>query len=38
MEDIQIIVIGRASIETREPVFPPIFFDGVSFQFFRPFW
>jgi hypothetical protein len=35
MEGLQIIVLGVASIETREPIYPPIFFDGVSFQFFR---
>jgi len=31
-----IVRLGAASKETREPVFPPIFYDGVSFQFFRP--
>ena len=35
MEGLQIVVLGKASIETREPIYPPIFFDGVSFQFFR---
>ena len=35
MEGLQIIELGTASIETREPIYPPIFFDGVSFQFFR---
>jgi hypothetical protein len=38
MEEHDIVDLGTASIETREPVYPPIFFDGVSFQFFRPFW
>ena len=38
MEENEIFELGTASIETREPVFPPIFFDGISFQFFKPFW
>ena len=29
-----IIRLGTASTETREPIWPPIFFDGVNFQFF----
>jgi hypothetical protein len=33
-----IIRLGTASIETREPIFPPIWFDGVNFQFFIPWW
>jgi hypothetical protein len=31
-----IVELGRASTETRQPVYPPIWFDGVSFQFFKP--
>jgi hypothetical protein len=38
MEGLAVIELGRASTDTREPVYPPIWFDGVSFQFFRPFW
>ena len=38
MEQRNIIVFGTASIETRQPVYPPIYFDGLSFQFFRSFW
>ena len=35
MEERDIVELGTASIETRQPIFPPIFFDGLSFQFFR---
>jgi hypothetical protein len=35
MEDRDIVELGTASIETRQPVFPPVFFDGLNFQFFR---
>jgi len=35
---VQIVMLGTASVETREPAFPPIFFDGISFQLFQPFW
>jgi len=35
MEDCDIVELGTASIETRQPFFPPTFFDGVSFQWFR---
>jgi hypothetical protein len=38
MEGSAILKLGRASTETREPVYPPIWFDGVSFQLFRPWW
>ncbi len=34
----EIVQLGRASIETREPVGPPIFYDGILFQFFPPWW
>jgi hypothetical protein len=34
----EIIHLGTASVETREPVGPPIFFDGINFQFFIPWW
>jgi hypothetical protein len=34
----EIVELGTASVETREPIFPPYFFDGVNFQFFQPFW
>lgn len=36
MEARHIVELGTASIETREPVYPPVYFDGVSFQFFIP--
>ena len=36
MDGRDIVELGTASIETREPVFPPVFYDGISFQFFRP--
>lgn len=36
--ELEIIDLGAASTETREPIFPPIFFDGVNFEFFRPWW
>jgi hypothetical protein len=32
-----IVELGAASVETREPVWPPIFFDGVNFQLFPMF-
>jgi hypothetical protein len=35
IEEHDIVELGTASIETRQPVFPPIFFDGLNFQFFR---
>ena len=38
MEQRNIIELGTASIETRQPIYPPYFFDGLSFQFFRSFW
>jgi len=31
-----IVRLGAASLETKQPIVPPIFFDGVSFQFYRP--
>jgi len=31
-----IVRLGTASKETRGPLFPPVFFDGFSFQYFRP--
>ncbi len=34
----EIVQLGRASIETREPVGPPIFYDGILFPFFPPWW
>jgi hypothetical protein len=36
--DFDIVDLGAASVETREPISPPVFFDGISFQFFLPFW
>jgi hypothetical protein len=36
--ELAIVDLGAASVETREPISPPIFFDGISFQFFQPFW
>jgi hypothetical protein len=36
MEERDIVELGTASIETRQPVYPPVFFDGLSFQYFRP--
>jgi hypothetical protein len=36
--ELEIVQLGTASIETREPIFPPVDFDGLSFQFFQPFW
>jgi hypothetical protein len=35
MEDQDIVELGTASIETRQPVYPPVFFDGLNFQYFR---
>jgi hypothetical protein len=35
VETKDIIRIGTASKETREPIYPPIFYDGVSFQFYH---
>ena len=37
MDEHDIVELGAASIETRQPVYPPIHFDGLSFQFFH-FW
>jgi hypothetical protein len=36
MDEHDIVELGTASIETRQPVYPPVFFDGLSFQYFRP--
>ena len=30
-----IVRLGAASVETKGPMVPPIFFDGVTFQFYR---
>ena len=35
IEDGDIVELGTASIETRQPILPPVFYDGLSFQFFR---
>lgn len=38
MDDFGVVDLGVASKQTREPVYPPYYFDGYTFQYFQPYW
>jgi hypothetical protein len=35
---LDVVDLGRAKVETKQSTIAPIFYDGVGYQYFYPWW